>query len=40
METADFKVGMKVIANAGGLGFPYRAEIEDYLGRKSATPSA
>ena len=24
----DFKVGMKVVANTGGLGWPFRAEIE------------
>lgn len=24
----EFRVGMKVVANVGGLGWPYRAEIE------------
>lgn len=27
----DFKVGMKVVANVGRLGWPYRAEIEHIL---------
>lgn len=39
MEKPDFKVGMKVIANQGGLGWPYRAEIEDiYNGRALLLP--
>lgn len=29
MGKQDFAVGMKVVANAGGLGMPYRAKIED-----------
>lgn len=34
-----FKVGDKVIANAGQLGWPYRAEIEDiYDGRALLLP--
>jgi hypothetical protein len=37
--TEDFRIGMKVVANAGGLGFPYRAEIEDiYKGRALLLP--
>jgi hypothetical protein len=33
------KVGDRVIANAGGLGWPYRAEIEDiYNGRALLAP--
>jgi len=33
------KVGMTVVANAGGLGWPYRAEIEDiYNGRALLLP--
>lgn len=34
-----FTVGMKVTANAGGPGWPYRAEIEDiYKGRALLLP--
>lgn len=35
MTDSDFKVGMKVVANAGGLGRPYRAEIEDVWGGRA-----
>lgn len=35
----SFKVGDKVVANASGLGWPYRAEIEDiYNGRALLLP--
>lgn len=35
----DFTVGMRVLANVGGLGWPYRAEIEDiYQGRALLRP--
>ena len=32
---SNFKVGDRVTANAGGLGLPYRAEIEDIWNGKA-----
>lgn len=39
MQPGDFKIGMTVVANASGLGWSYRAEIEDiYNGRALLLP--
>jgi hypothetical protein len=32
---SDLKVGMRVIANTGGLGLPYRARIEHIMNGKA-----
>lgn len=39
MADRSFKIGMKVVANSGGPGWAYRAEIEDiYNGRALLLP--